>query len=92
MTNAPATDELQPGELLGLSISFPGYDGDVDCEIQVLWCRAEGYRYAAGCRFVDPGDPRLRAALHSLRAPALPTPQIPNPRRQTRFAPLGLTG
>lgn len=83
---------LEPGELLALSISFPGYEGDVDCEVQVLWCRAEGHRWVAGCRFTDPGEPRLRAGLHTLRAPALPTAQLPTPRRQTRFAPLGLTG
>jgi len=83
---------LQPGELLELSLSFPGYEGDVVCEVQVLWCRPEGLRFAAGCRFIDPGEGRLRHALHSLRAPALPTPQFPPPTRQTRFAPLGLTG
>ena len=83
---------LQPGELLELGISFPGYEGDVLCEVQVLWCQPEGQRFAVGCRFVDPGHGRLRHALHSLRAPALPTPQAPAPKRQRRFAPLGLTG
>lgn len=86
------TDGLQPGELLDLSISFPGTDREVNCEVQVLWCQAEGNRFTAGCRFADPGDRRLRAALHSLRAPALPTPQIATPRRPTRLAPPGLTG
>lgn len=86
------SESLEPGELLALSISFPGYEGDVECEVQVLWCRAEGNRWVAGCRFTDPGEGRLRAALHTLRAPALPTGQLPTPRRQTRFAPLGLTG
>ncbi len=82
---------LQAGELLELGVGFPGYEGDVVCEVQVLWCRPEGQRFAAGCRFVDPGNGRLRHALHSLRAPALPTPQLPRPRRQTRFAPPDLT-
>ncbi|MBN9419495.1 hypothetical protein ABS71_07965 [bacterium SCN 62-11] len=86
------SDQLQPGELLALSVSFPGYDGDVQCEVQVLWCRQEGNRYVAGCRFTDPGEHRLRAALHSLRSTGLPSAQGHAPRRQSRFAPLGLAG
>jgi len=84
--------QLQPGELLGLSVSFPGYEGDVECEVQVLWCRAEGNRFLAGCRFLDPQDFRLRAGMHTLGAPALPTPLLPPPQRMTRFAPLDLAG
>ena len=83
---------LQPGELLALSISFPGYEGDVQCEVQVLWCRQEGNRYLAGCRFTDPGEGRLRAAFHTLRSTGLPSSQTHTPRRQSRFAPLGLAG
>ena len=79
-------EPLQPGELLALNISFPGYDGEVASEVQVLWCRDEGGRYAAGCRFLDPGDLRLKAGLYTLQAPALPTPLIPPPRRLTRLA------
>ncbi|MBX3172128.1 MAG: PilZ domain-containing protein [Candidatus Eremiobacteraeota bacterium] len=86
------SESLEPGELLALSISFPGYEREVDCEVQVLWCRPEGNRWVAGCRFTDPDEPRLRAGLHTLRAPALPGAQLPAPRRQARFAPLGLAG
>lgn len=82
---------LQPGELLGLSLSFPGHEVDVECEVQVLWCRPEGNRFVAGCRFVDPDEFRLRAGMHTLGA-ALPTPQLPPPRRVTRFAPLDMAG
>jgi len=82
--------ELQPGELLGLSVSFPGYEGDVECEVQVLWCRPEGQRFVSGCRFLDPQDSRLTAGIHTLGAPGLPTPQLPPPVRLTRFAPLDL--
>lgn len=78
--------EVQPGELLGLNISFPDFEEDVSSEVQVLWCRDEGGRYAAGCRFLDPGELRLKAGLHSLHAPALSTPQLPPPRRITRMA------
>lgn len=86
------SESLEPGELLALSISFPGYEGDVDCEVQVLWCRSEGNRWATGCRFTDPREGRLRAALQTLRASALPGAQLPSPPRLSRFAPLGLTG
>lgn len=86
------SDQLEPGELLALSISFPGSEGDVRCEVQVLWCRQEGHRFVAGCRFTDPGEHRLRAALHTLRSTGLPSAQSRAPRRQSRFAPLGLAG
>ena len=79
-------EPLQPGELLGLNISFPGFEHDVSSEVQVLWCRDEGGRYSAGCRFLDPGEFRLKSGLQSLQAPALPTPQLPPPRRITRMA------
>ena len=83
---------LQPGELLGLSVSFPGCAGDVKCEAQVVWCRPQGTRFVAGCRFLDPHDFRLKAGLHTLSSQALPTPLLTAPVRITRFAPLDLAG
>lgn len=84
--------QLEPGELLALGLSFPGCEGDVHCEVQVLWCRPEGQRFVAGCRFTDPAEPRLRAGLCTLSNKGLPNAQAPTPRRPSRFAPLGKTG
>ena len=85
--------ELQPGELLGLGVSFPGLEGDVECEVQVLWCRPEGNRFVVGCRFLDPNDLRLKAGIHTLDGSvSLPTPLLPPPQRVTRFAPLDMAG
>ncbi|MBS2036226.1 PilZ domain-containing protein, partial [bacterium] len=79
-------EPLEPGELLALKISFPAFENDVASEVQVLWCRNEGTGYAVGCRFLDPGDLQLKAGLHTLRRPSLPTPIVPAPRRLTRLA------